>query len=1125
MNTLSDSPVILENYINAGRKCLKNFERVEALSHFHKAMEVAPVPKVMYCIAKAHLEYFDYKKALPYLRNALAQLNLMEDGRLRKKCLKQLYNVYSGLNNFPLAMKVLEELDQTEHNTYWAGVELDKLKEKQARQEELAEKHRQEGLVCEERKNYEKAAACYTRSLQESSDGDTLLHRAFCYTEMGEYKHAIGDYTRFAEEIQDIPAVFIERGVCHFYLENFSEAFTDFERAKECAEESSGERTEADLYLAMARERFHEYSQLRQRMNEDSGDLEKERALVSEMLKQRSECQRDGEVWHAVSLSWCAKWNEHIRTGKSLPPIYNMDILALLPFSAYNLPAHDYRRQQIRSHKAENKDFIWVQDALWKHWLQKYGGIDVKRYFRAGEKLEPWFVKANVVFKPRRYWIKKGMDSEVVIYISKYDSYESIKEQCDKINEEFMKAANVNADSSILKSRIWVVGDAGVLDNLDERIIKAKTASKEFEVEIDGYLLESKPVLKDDIILLVELVEVTGSFIFKESMHIQPMEVCQEDLLSLLIPRGANGGAVGLVNNWNICYLNSALQCLSHCQELTKYFLSGQYRNELNYNNILGFNGRLAEVYAEFLDEMWKGHSRVSCAIDVKRVIAGKIDQFRGVEQHDSQEFLLHLLDGIHEDLNRVLKKPYVENSEANGRPDLEVSKEQWEKYLLRNESIVTDLFAGQYKSRVVCPSCSNVSITFDPFTILSIPLPSMAWKDVRLVPSNVTKGCAEVRTPVNETSSLRPLGERLREELKVPREKALVFAIVDNGKVSAMLNMDTAYSAATYNVGDLYAYECSRSDEDFIQVRIFCEGSSVCAYPLLIPADNDLKVAELKRRIFKRLAPIFSSGQNTEELYAKYVEDTSNPLYVLAIYNNRPLASNSFFEKRYVECEFCDSKSHKGNCILSFPYDEFTLGELKSKIIHKRSLILAVHVKKYMREFKEHLGSVRRVEISSGSHVALTDCFDSFVKEEQLDSENMWYCKKCQKDVQAKKRIELFRLPKILIVHLKRFKSRIFMRNYLTQSKNDEFVDYPVEGLDLSRFLKQTNDHNVLYNLFGVVMHYGILQGGHYTAACFNPVKNKWLEFDDSDVSATRNVVDRAGYVLFYRRVTPNPT
>lgn len=81
---------------------------------------------------------------------------------------------------------------------------------------------------------------------------------------------------------------------------------------------------------------------------------------------------------------------------------------------------------------------------------------------------------------------------------------------------------------------------------------------------------------------------------------------------------------------------------------------------------------------------------------------------FSGYAQHDSQEFFSFIVDGLHEDLNRVQKKPYVESVESAGRKDPIVAYESWKAYIQRNQSIIVDLMTGQYKSKVVCPTCDR---------------------------------------------------------------------------------------------------------------------------------------------------------------------------------------------------------------------------------------------------------------------------------------------------------------------------------------------------------------------------------------------------------------------------------
>lgn len=82
------------------------------------------------------------------------------------------------------------------------------------------------------------------------------------------------------------------------------------------------------------------------------------------------------------------------------------------------------------------------------------------------------------------------------------------------------------------------------------------------------------------------------------------------------------------------------------------------------------------------------------------------------------------MLETLHEDLNKVTKKPYVEYKDSDNRPDKEVSLEYWEGFKKREKSLFVDLFYGQLKSRVQCTNCGYVSIAFDPFNMLSLPIP-----------------------------------------------------------------------------------------------------------------------------------------------------------------------------------------------------------------------------------------------------------------------------------------------------------------------------------------------------------------------------------------------------------------
>lgn len=85
-------------------------------------------------------------------------------------------------------------------------------------------------------------------------------------------------------------------------------------------------------------------------------------------------------------------------------------------------------------------------------------------------------------------------------------------------------------------------------------------------------------------------------------------------------------GLCGLSNLGNTCFMNSALQCLSNTTELTKYFLYGLYKDEINYKNALGTQGRLVAAYAQLMKEMWVDSNSKTAPWEVKKSI-GKVAQ------------------------------------------------------------------------------------------------------------------------------------------------------------------------------------------------------------------------------------------------------------------------------------------------------------------------------------------------------------------------------------------------------------------------------------------------------------------------------------------------------------------
>lgn len=173
---------------------------------------------------------------------------------------------------------------------------------------------------------------------------------------------------------------------------------------------------------------------------------------------------------------------------------------------------------------------------------------------------------------------------------------------------------------------------------------------------------------------------------------------------------------------------------------------------------------------------------------------------------------------------------------------------------------------------------------------------------------------------------------------------------------------------------------------------------------------------------------------------------------------------------------------------------------------------------------------------------ISLEECLESFAKEEQIPEA---YCSKCKDFRVQTKKMSLWRLPPVMIIHLKRFQFTQHMRRKLR-----DLVVFPTEGLDFSDIVasggnpfrsnskdeemdkngnkdptssqsEQNDEHSdSLYDLYGVIYHQGALTGGHYVASLKSD-DGQWRLFNDAQIYETsgKNIVDSSAYILFYRR------
>nr|CAD7201500.1 unnamed protein product [Timema douglasi] len=117
-------------------------------------------------------------------------------------------------------------------------------------------------------------------------------------------------------------------------------------------------------------------------------------------------------------------------------------------------------------------------------------------------------------------------------------------------------------------------------------------------------------------------------------------------------------GLVGLRNIGNTCFMNSVIQCLSNTKPLLEYLLSEKHLSDIN-TSVSSMKGALIKAFSQVIQELWKvEHDGVVNTTALKSQIQRFAPRFMGYNQQDAQEFLRYLLEGLHEDVNRIPCKP-----------------------------------------------------------------------------------------------------------------------------------------------------------------------------------------------------------------------------------------------------------------------------------------------------------------------------------------------------------------------------------------------------------------------------------------------------------------------------------
>ncbi|KAL8146755.1 ubiquitin carboxyl-terminal hydrolase 5 [Apium graveolens] len=896
---------------------------------------------------------------------------------------------------------------------------------------------------------------------------------------------------------------------------------------------------------------------------------EKERLAIRDISIANEPFTKEGDVFYLLTHKWWHTWLNYVNQSEAAVEnngfsdfkrpsgINNYDLINRVTSKDSGLCA------ELRDGLVEGTDYVLLPKAVWNQIHTWYGGGPplARRVISSGLSKTELTVEVYPL-RLQLHLIPRGDQSS--IRISKKETVGELHRKACEIYgltteqtciwdyfghrkhalmndlDKSLEDVNIQMNQDIL---VEVIDSSGGIRSIQEN----GSGSNELTVFVDP----SKASLSITGGLSKGYSRNSNSALSQFQNQATPREVEKTHGQTGVSTRGSSGGLTGLHNLGNTCFMNSAIQCLVHTPQFAKYFLE-DYHQEINWHNPLGMVGELAVAFGDLLRKLWAPGRNSVAPRPFKAKLARFAPQFSGYNQHDSQELLAFLLDGLHEDLNRVKHKPYLNSRDADGRPDEEVADEYWSNHIARNNSIIVDVCQGQYKSTLVCPACDKMSVTFDPFMYLSLPLQSTSTRTMTVTVFTCDGSALPAACTVNvpKQGRCRDLIQALSNSCLLKHNEKLLLAEIRNHLINRFLEEPLMSLSSIKDDDHLAAYKFPKFGKNFKFLQLIHrreeQDSGISQQniewkpygtPLVSPilCDDTVTSGDIQSVVHTLLSRMLK----TENLGHP---DMSNPSATAS--DPHPAVNNSTGASS--DCILADVKQESGNAeVTTFKklplqlVDEnnacinLSIGEEKAFKIPSSSRSILVFVDwsckllhNYDTSCLENLPDVKNGAVTKKTRnepLSLYTCLEAFLREEPLVPEDMWYCPQCKERRQASKKLDLWRLPEVLVIHLKRFSYSRSMKHKL-----ETFVNFPIHDFDLTNYVaNKRNSRQQLYELYALTNHYGGMGSGHYTAHIKIPEENRWYNFDDTHITAINEDEVRSGaaYVLFYRRVKTDTT
>ncbi|EYC30581.1 hypothetical protein Y032_0005g2732 [Ancylostoma ceylanicum] len=835
--------------------------------------------------------------------------------------------------------------------------------------------------------------------------------------------------------------------------------------------------------------------------------------------------------WSIVSSAWHNEWAKAAAEGKTPPPVDNSSIkgtkaddgwsgkvgkVACLSLESANLRAD-----------LTPKDYIAVPPALWRAWLRWHGSAQSVDGQFTRKRLSGEFFpdgKEGLELYPMDILLlghdkKKLKDMDGIQQTSPW-ACAQVSRSCSV--DDLLQLCRTELRLGDGDARLWLVGEEGntLLDDgkrtLHQLAGKGKRVNK----------------------FLLELRDANG--VWPEELRAS----LTGTQISSLASTSGRPGAVGLVNSGNFCYRNAAIQCLARVSPLTEYLLNEDSMNALrrgDANNNDSFATTLE--YSKLLKEMWAAKKKNISPNSFNDAVRFA-DQFDDGEQHDCQEFVSFLIERFHTCVARIEHEHCVENGidenetkaelaipratekepSEEKMTDEEKGEKAWNDYIRDNNSLVTSLFSGQLRSRLICRKCKTSSSVFEAFTSLSLPI---GFENVELYQIIVVR---------RDGSVPRRYGFRLPRECTIGTFKGLVAE-------ASGVNKEALTIQCLSKRGYFMFQNPSTTDEE---VPLSSVPSGARLYALHLPEDTPEWRVAIHRKLQYNYEPYFlgstggfvvsqfglplivpcPSDITGKELYEDVMSqmrrfmDMSSPSISSRAHD--PSENISFgypfslclVDETWEWCGQCPALRFCRGCAIRPDSSQANIPENCGIAVDWLPIALYLKYNHSQELACEDDESVAETWSRHFAPSSLEHCLEKFSCPETLDV--LIHCDTCNEKTKRDKVMTIWRLPRYLIIHLKRFE---FLRGEGRMGKCKRVITFPLRQFDPTPFV-DGNGGKSKYECIAIANHYGQLSSGHFVAYA-RGIDEKWLLLNDCSVrEVSEEEVDRAGaYLLFFER------